>query len=110
MLREVTKPYGNVRVESFQGLLVDFCRSAEATVVVKGLRAVSDFDYELQMAQMNIGPGRRRDAVHADQPAELVHLVEPGQGRGEVGRRRQRPRARRGRPAGWPTGCGRPTG
>jgi pantetheine-phosphate adenylyltransferase len=55
MLREVTKPYGNVRVESFRGLLVDFCRAQDAAVVVKGLRAVSDFDYELQMAQMNIG-------------------------------------------------------
>ena len=55
MLREVVKPYGNVRVESFQGLLVDFCRAQHAAVVVKGLRAVSDFDYELQMAQMNIG-------------------------------------------------------
>ena len=55
MLREVTAPYGNVRVESFRGLLVDFCRAQDAEVVVKGLRAVSDFDYELQMAQMNIG-------------------------------------------------------
>ncbi len=55
MLREVTKPYENVRIESFQGLLVDFCRAQRATVVVKGLRAVSDFDYELQMAQMNMG-------------------------------------------------------
>jgi pantetheine-phosphate adenylyltransferase len=55
MLREVTKEHKNVRVESFQGLLVDFCRDQNAQVVVKGLRAVSDFDYELQMAQMNIG-------------------------------------------------------
>ena len=55
MLREVTASYGNVRVESFSGLLVDFCRAQQAAVVVKGLRAVSDFDYELQMAQMNIG-------------------------------------------------------
>ena len=55
MLREVTKAYGNVRVESFRGLLVDFCRAQDAAVVIKGLRAVSDFDYELQMAQMNIG-------------------------------------------------------
>jgi pantetheine-phosphate adenylyltransferase len=55
MLREVTASYGNVRVESFLGLLVDFCRTQQAAVVVKGLRAVSDFDYELQMAQMNIG-------------------------------------------------------
>ena len=55
MLRQVTASYGNVRVESFRGLLVDFCRDQQAAVVVKGLRAVSDFDYELQMAQMNIG-------------------------------------------------------
>jgi pantetheine-phosphate adenylyltransferase len=55
MLREVTKGYDNVRVLSFRGLLVDFCRVQDAAVVVKGLRAVSDFDYELQMAQMNIG-------------------------------------------------------
>ncbi len=45
--------YGNVLVESFHGLLVDFCRDRDIPVIVKGLRAVSDFDYELQMAQMN---------------------------------------------------------
>jgi pantetheine-phosphate adenylyltransferase len=55
MLRDVVKPYDNVRVESFQGLTVDFCRANDAMVVIKGLRAVSDFDYELQMAQMNLG-------------------------------------------------------
>ncbi|WP_155372080.1 pantetheine-phosphate adenylyltransferase [Catellatospora vulcania] len=55
ILREVTKNLPNVRVESFQGLLVDYCRDNDAQVVVKGIRAVSDFDYELQMAQMNIG-------------------------------------------------------
>lgn len=55
LLREVTAEHSNVRVESFRGLLVDFCRAQDAAVVVKGIRAVSDFDYELQMAQMNIG-------------------------------------------------------
>jgi pantetheine-phosphate adenylyltransferase len=55
ILREVTKGLPNVRVESFRGLLVDYCRDNDAQVVVKGIRAVSDFDYELQMAQMNIG-------------------------------------------------------
>lgn len=55
MLREVIAAHPNVRVESFHGLLVDFCRAQEAQVLVKGLRAVSDFDYELQMAQMNVG-------------------------------------------------------
>ena len=53
MLREVTKEYDNVRVEKFHGLLVDFCRQHDIRVIVKGLRAVSDFDYELQMAQLN---------------------------------------------------------
>ena len=53
MLREVTAGLGNVTVDSFQGLLVDYCRERSIPVVVKGLRAVSDFDYELQMSQMN---------------------------------------------------------
>jgi pantetheine-phosphate adenylyltransferase len=53
MLREVTADLGNVVVDSFHGLLVDYCREQGIPVVVKGLRAVSDFDYELQMSQMN---------------------------------------------------------
>ena len=53
MLREVCSPYPNITVDSFHGLLVDYCRHREISVVVKGLRAVTDFDYELQMAQMN---------------------------------------------------------
>lgn len=53
MVRETTKDYGNVVVDSFGGLLVDFCREHDIGVVVKSFRTVSDFDYELQMAQMN---------------------------------------------------------
>ena len=53
MLREITKGYGNVRVDRFHGLLVDFCTANGITAVVRGLRAVSDFEYEMQMAQMN---------------------------------------------------------
>ncbi|MCW2893224.1 MAG: pantetheine-phosphate adenylyltransferase [Trebonia sp.] len=53
MLTEVTKGYGNVRVERFHGLLVDFCAAQGINAIVKGLRAVSDFEYEMQMAQMN---------------------------------------------------------
>ena len=53
MLREATRGYGNVRIERFHGLLVDFCAANGITAVVKGLRAVSDFEYEMQMAQMN---------------------------------------------------------
>ncbi|MGZ4495239.1 MAG: pantetheine-phosphate adenylyltransferase [Nocardioides sp.] len=53
MLTEVCAPYPNVRVAGFAGLLTDFCKEQEVSAIVKGLRAVSDFDYELQMAQMN---------------------------------------------------------
>jgi pantetheine-phosphate adenylyltransferase len=53
MLLEVTKAYENVRVARFDGLVVDFCRANNVSAIVKGLRAVSDFDYEMQMAQMN---------------------------------------------------------
>ncbi|WP_069465187.1 pantetheine-phosphate adenylyltransferase [Actinacidiphila rubida] len=55
LIEEVTADLGNVEVESFHGLLVDFCKQRDIPAIVKGLRAVSDFDYELQMAQMNIG-------------------------------------------------------
>lgn len=53
MLSDVTATYGNVVVDSFHGLLVDYCVEREIPTIVKGLRAISDFDYELQMAQMN---------------------------------------------------------
>ena len=53
MLREVCAPYPNIEVDAFHGLLVDYCQSHGITAIVKGLRAVSDFDYELQMAQMH---------------------------------------------------------
>jgi pantetheine-phosphate adenylyltransferase len=55
MLAEVTGQYGNVRIDSFHGLLVNYCKANDIPVIVKGLRAVSDFDYELKMAQMNRG-------------------------------------------------------
>ena len=53
MLAETCEGYDNVRIEAFDGLLTDFCQQRDAVAIVKGLRAVSDFDYELQMAQMN---------------------------------------------------------
>ncbi|MFG3614802.1 pantetheine-phosphate adenylyltransferase [Nocardia sp. NPDC047654] len=53
LLRESTAHLSNVRVESWQGLLVDFAREQGVTAIVKGLRDAGDFGYELQMAQMN---------------------------------------------------------
>jgi pantetheine-phosphate adenylyltransferase len=55
MLAEAIGDRPNVHVDIFQGLVVDYCRTHDIPVIVKGLRAISDFDYELQMAQMNRG-------------------------------------------------------
>ena len=53
MLREVVDPYANVKVDSFDGLLVDHAAAHSATVLLRGIRAISDYEYELQMALMN---------------------------------------------------------
>jgi pantetheine-phosphate adenylyltransferase len=53
MLKEATREFENVEVDVFEGLLVDFARRKNAGVVVRGIRAVSDYEYELQMALMN---------------------------------------------------------
>ena len=53
MLREVAAPYPNVEVDSFEGLLVDYAADHAATAILRGIRAISDYEYELQMALMN---------------------------------------------------------
>jgi pantetheine-phosphate adenylyltransferase len=53
LLTEVCHPYSNVRVETFDGLLIDFARRVGARIIVRGLRAGSDFEYELQIAHSN---------------------------------------------------------
>ena len=53
MIKELTAKYENVRVMAFEGLLVEFAKEIEANVIVRGLRAVTDFEYELQIAQTN---------------------------------------------------------
>jgi pantetheine-phosphate adenylyltransferase len=55
LLTEVTAAFPNVRIDTFHGLVVDYCKEHDIPVIVKGMRAVSDFEYELQMAQMNRG-------------------------------------------------------
>lgn len=52
-IRKVTKDFPNVEIDSFHGLLVDYMKQNEANTIIKGLRAVSDFEYELQMASIN---------------------------------------------------------
>jgi pantetheine-phosphate adenylyltransferase len=53
LIREAVKGYENVTVDSFEGLLVDYARERKATAVLRGLRAISDFEYEFQMALTN---------------------------------------------------------
>jgi len=53
MLRDLTADLGNVRIDTFHGLMVEYAKSIEATCVLRGIRAVSDYEYELQMALMN---------------------------------------------------------
>jgi len=59
MLREATRGFANVEVDSFRGLLVNYAASRGATVLLRGIRAISDYEYELQMALMNtrLAPG-----------------------------------------------------
>lgn len=53
LIKEVTKDIPNVKVDSFQGLLVDYAKQIGATAIIRGLRAVSDFEYEMQLTSMN---------------------------------------------------------
>lgn len=53
LLKEVVKDIDNVEVDCFTGLLIDYCNNKKVNAIIRGLRAVSDFEYELQMAQMN---------------------------------------------------------
>ena len=54
MAKDAAAHLSNVKVDTWSGLLVDYCKTHDIKAIVKGLRAVSDFDYELQMAQMNL--------------------------------------------------------
>lgn len=53
LIKEVTKDIPNVKVESFQGLLVEYAKNVNASAIIRGLRAVSDFEYEMQITSMN---------------------------------------------------------
>ena len=53
ILEDLLKDYSNVKVEAFDGLLVDFAKKVDANIIIRGLRAVTDFEYELQIAQIN---------------------------------------------------------
>jgi pantetheine-phosphate adenylyltransferase len=88
MLREVTKQWASVEVDVFEGLLVDYARKRGAGVILRGIRAVSDYEYELQMALMNrklepqletvfMLPGESYSYLSAKLVREIAHLGGP---------------------------------
>jgi len=88
MLREVTKQWDSVEVDVFEGLLVDYARKRGAGVILRGIRAISDYEYELQMALMNrkleprletvfMLPGESYSYLSAKLVREIAHLGGP---------------------------------
>ncbi len=73
-LKEITKDINNVEIESYQGLLVDFADEKNANILVRGLRAITDFEYELQLAQTNHKLNPRVDTVFLTTSVEYAYL------------------------------------
>ena len=74
LARQATKHLPNVRVEPFEGLLVDFARQQEAQVLVKGLRAITDFEYEFQMAALNYQLATELETIFIMSPPQYMYL------------------------------------
>lgn len=74
MLKELVSDYSNVTVEAFSGLSVEFVRKRDANVIIRGLRAISDFDYELQMAQTNRKLYPKADTMFLTTSLEYAYL------------------------------------
>ncbi|MBO5278582.1 MAG: pantetheine-phosphate adenylyltransferase [Lachnospiraceae bacterium] len=74
MLKEATSHIPHVRVEAFDGLLVDFAVKSEATTIVRGLRAITDFEYELQMSQINTALNHDVDTVFLTTRLQYAYL------------------------------------
>ena len=74
LLRQVTAGYDNVEVDSFQGLLVDYAKEKGAVAVVKGLRAVSDFEYEFQMSMINKKLYSEVETVYLNTSQDYMYL------------------------------------
>ena len=74
LVRQATVHLSNVRVEPFKGLLVDFAKELDATVVVKGLRAITDFEYEFQMTAMNYQLSPQLETLFIMSPPQYMYL------------------------------------
>ncbi len=102
MVREAFAGEPSVVVETFDGLLVEFAARHGASAIVRGLRAVSDFEYQFQMALMNRRLDARVETVFMMPAAEVqLHQLPPGEGSGDAGRDRSRGWCRRP----WSAGC-----
>ena len=75
LVRQATAHLPNVRVEPFRGLLVDFAKELDATVVVKGLRAITDFEYEFQMTAMNYQLSPQLETLFIMSPPQYMYLA-----------------------------------
>lgn len=74
MIREVTKDIPNIEVESFSGLLVHFAKMKNASIIVRGLRAITDFEYELQIAQANQKANQDVDTIFFTTNVEYSYI------------------------------------
>ena len=74
LVRQATAHLSNVRVEPFKGLLVDFAKELDASVVVKGLRAITDFEYEFQMTAMNYQLSPQLETLFIMSPPQYMYL------------------------------------
>lgn len=77
MLRETTRKWSNVRIDAFDGLMVDYAIKSGAKVVLRGIRAVSDYEYELQMALMNRKLDPRLETIFM-MPAQAYSYLSSG--------------------------------
>lgn len=74
MLEEITGHLPNIKITSFDGLLIDYAREVEASIIIRGLRAVTDFEYELQIAQTNRIVNSQIDTVFLTTSLEYAYL------------------------------------
>lgn len=74
MLKEITNHVPNVKIQFFDGLLIDYAKKIEATIIIRGLRAVTDFEYELQIAQTNRIVSSEIDTIFLTTSLEYAYL------------------------------------
>jgi len=74
MIKKATRGYGCIKIDKFDGLLVDYAKKKNATVVIRGLRAIADFEYEFQMALVNRSLNKKLDMVYMMPSVEYTYL------------------------------------